>query len=70
MCGWEGVFKNKNLLFQLDELIEVVINRFYYKIRSFKSIYVADFDFVYVFFDYELSFCLNDWIENVQIFLK
>lgn len=66
MCGWEGVLKNQNLPFQLDELIEVATNRFYYKIRSFKSIHVADSDSVHAPFDYELSFCLNGWIENAQ----
>lgn len=43
----EGVIKNQNLPFQLDELLEVLTNRFWCKIESFKSIHMADFDFVH-----------------------
>jgi len=43
----KGVLKNQNLPFRLDELLEVLTNRFYYKIRSFKSIHMADFAFMH-----------------------
>lgn len=42
-----GVPKNQNLPFHLDKLLAVIANRFYYKIRSFKNIHMADFDSVH-----------------------
>lgn len=42
-----GVPKNQNLPFHLDKLLEIIANRFYYKIRSFKNIHMADFDSVH-----------------------
>lgn len=47
MCGWEGL---KNLSFHLGGLLEAVTNRFSYKIRKFKNIYMADFESVHAHF--------------------
>lgn len=43
----EGAIKNQNLPFQLDALLEVLTNTCWYKIGSFKSIHMADFDFMH-----------------------
>lgn len=42
-CGREPL-KNQNFPFHLGELLEVVTDRFDYKINSFKSIHMADFE--------------------------